>query len=275
MQLGTIEEQIAKGVLAAPPPVPKTRTELEEWGDDLEKENATLQQERKKRDEERRQLREDEEALESQIRDMEVPMAREPERIARRETERFLRFDHRVGETAARGQRTGPAVMAAGVGGRRLERRVERALRFLEQPEGPQRVAVERQRGRVGGLPFGELLGLKSRAGEIARAQQHERGPRLRPARERGLRGRGGERALIGVGGVAVARFAREQVAELQLDVGRSRLRRLRRERHQRRDQRRGESDDQRGLPHAAQYSKKAAYAVRKPTSGRTWRSPG
>ncbi len=87
VQLGTIEEQIAKGDLAAPPPVPKTRTELEEWGDDLEKENAKLQQERKKLDEERRQLREDEEALESQMRDMEVSMARERALIARQETE--------------------------------------------------------------------------------------------------------------------------------------------------------------------------------------------
>lgn len=87
VQLGTIEEQISKGELAAPPPVPKTRTELEEWGDDLEKENAKLQQERKKLDEERRQLREDEESLESQMREMEVSMARERALIARQETE--------------------------------------------------------------------------------------------------------------------------------------------------------------------------------------------
>jgi hypothetical protein len=86
-QLGSIEEQIAKGELAPPPPVPKTRTELEEWGDELEKENAKLQQERKRLDDERRQLREDEEALESQMREMEVSMARERALIARQETE--------------------------------------------------------------------------------------------------------------------------------------------------------------------------------------------
>ena len=45
-QLGAIEEQIAKGELAPPPPVPKTRSELEEWGDELEKESAKLTQER-------------------------------------------------------------------------------------------------------------------------------------------------------------------------------------------------------------------------------------
>jgi predicted nucleic acid-binding Zn-ribbon protein len=86
-QLGAIEEQIAKGELAPPPPVPKTRTELEEWGDELEKENAKLQQDRKRLDDDRRQLREDEEALETQMREMEVAMARERALIARQETE--------------------------------------------------------------------------------------------------------------------------------------------------------------------------------------------
>jgi hypothetical protein len=86
-QLGAIEEQIAKGELAPPPPAPKTRTELEEWSDELEKENAKLQQDKKKLDEERRQLREDEESLESQMREMEVSMARERALLARQETE--------------------------------------------------------------------------------------------------------------------------------------------------------------------------------------------
>jgi chromosome segregation ATPase len=87
VHLGAIEEQIAKGELVAPPPVPKTRTELEEWADELEKENAQLQQARKKLEEERRQLHEDEEALETQMREMEVAMARERALIARQETE--------------------------------------------------------------------------------------------------------------------------------------------------------------------------------------------
>jgi hypothetical protein len=86
-QLGTIEEQIAKGELAPPPPVPKTRTELEEWSDELEKENAKLQQDKKKLEEERKQLREDEESLETQMREMEVSMARERALLARQETE--------------------------------------------------------------------------------------------------------------------------------------------------------------------------------------------
>lgn len=86
-QLGTIEEQIAKGELAPPPPVPKTRTELEEWNDELEKESARLTQERKRLDDERRQLRDDEEGLERQMREMEVSMARERAMLARQETE--------------------------------------------------------------------------------------------------------------------------------------------------------------------------------------------
>jgi DNA repair exonuclease SbcCD ATPase subunit len=86
-QLGAVEEQIATGELAPPPPVPKTRSELEEWADELEKENAKLQQERKRLDEDRRQFREDEESLESQMREMEVAMARERALIARQETE--------------------------------------------------------------------------------------------------------------------------------------------------------------------------------------------
>ena len=85
--LGAIEEQIAKGELAPPPPVPKTRPELEEWGDELEQESAKLAQDKKRLDDERRQLREDEEALEHQMRQMEVSMARERAMIARQETE--------------------------------------------------------------------------------------------------------------------------------------------------------------------------------------------
>ena len=86
-QLGAIEEQIAKGELAPPPPVPKTKGELEEWEDDLEKESAKLAQERKKLEQERKQLREDEEGLEAQMREMEVSMARERALLARQETE--------------------------------------------------------------------------------------------------------------------------------------------------------------------------------------------
>ncbi len=85
--LGAIEEQIAKGELAPPPPVPKTRSELEEWGDELEKESAKLTQDKKRLDDDRRQLREDEEALEKQMREMEVSMARERALLARQETE--------------------------------------------------------------------------------------------------------------------------------------------------------------------------------------------
>ena len=86
-QLGAIEEQIAKGELAAPPPVAKTRSELEDWGDELEKESAKHNQERKRLDLERQQLREDEESLEKQMRQMEVSMARERAVLARQETE--------------------------------------------------------------------------------------------------------------------------------------------------------------------------------------------
>jgi hypothetical protein len=85
--LAGIEEQISTGKLVEPAPAPKTRTELEEWGDELEKESAKLSQDKKRVEEERRQLREDEEALENQMRQMEVSMARERALLARQETE--------------------------------------------------------------------------------------------------------------------------------------------------------------------------------------------
>lgn len=85
--LGAIEDQIARGELAPPPPVPKTRPELEEWADELEKEAAKLSKDKNRLADDRRQLREDEAALEKQMRDMEVSMARERALIARQETE--------------------------------------------------------------------------------------------------------------------------------------------------------------------------------------------
>ena len=87
VHLGAIEDQIAKGELAPPPPVAKTRGELEEWNDELEKESSKLNQERKRLTDERRQLHEDEEGLEKQMRDMEVSMARERAMLARQDTE--------------------------------------------------------------------------------------------------------------------------------------------------------------------------------------------
>jgi hypothetical protein len=87
IQLAEVEEKITRGELAPPPPVAKSRSELEEWGDELEKENAKLTQERRRLDDERRQLREDEEGLETQMREMEVGMARERAILARQETE--------------------------------------------------------------------------------------------------------------------------------------------------------------------------------------------
>jgi peptidoglycan hydrolase CwlO-like protein len=128
--LGAIEEQIARGELAPPPPAPKTRTELEEWGDELEKESAKITQEKKRIEEERRQLREDEEALEKQMRDMEVSMARERAMIARQETELkrlsaeiqheldiLQRGDAGLREQMAKFQRRAQEVMAKPPGG--------------------------------------------------------------------------------------------------------------------------------------------------------------
>jgi predicted nucleic acid-binding Zn-ribbon protein len=88
-QLHSIEEQIASGTLAhvEPQKTPKTRTELEEWTEDLEQEAARLAQESKRLENDRRQLQEDEEAMEKQLRDMEVAMARERALMARQETE--------------------------------------------------------------------------------------------------------------------------------------------------------------------------------------------
>jgi len=88
-QLTQIEDQISNGELAPAQPQgpPKSKTELEEWGDELEKESAVLNQERRKIQEDRKQLHDDEESLEKQMRDMEVSMARERALMARQETE--------------------------------------------------------------------------------------------------------------------------------------------------------------------------------------------
>lgn len=86
-QLGAVEEQIARGDLAPPPPAAKSRGELEEWADELEREAAQVGQERRRVDDDRRQLMEDEEGLERQMREMEVGMARERAMLARQETE--------------------------------------------------------------------------------------------------------------------------------------------------------------------------------------------
>jgi len=88
-QMQLIEDQIQNGTLGPQMPVvvPKTRTEVEEWADELERDSTRLQQDRKKLEGERRQLREDEEASENQMRGMEVGMARERALMARQETE--------------------------------------------------------------------------------------------------------------------------------------------------------------------------------------------
>ena len=130
--LREIEEQIADGRLAPPPPVPKTRGELEEWSDELEKESAKLQQEKKRLEGERKQLREDEEALEAQMREMEVSMARERALLARQETELrrlsaeiqhelelMQRGDANLREQMAKFQRRAQEVLTKPGGGRR------------------------------------------------------------------------------------------------------------------------------------------------------------
>lgn len=66
---------------------PKTKSELEEWADDLERESMQIAQQRRTLDEDRNQLREDEAALEKQMREMEVGMARERALLARQEQE--------------------------------------------------------------------------------------------------------------------------------------------------------------------------------------------
>jgi predicted nucleic acid-binding Zn-ribbon protein len=86
-QLQSIEEQLATGALTAAPAVPKTKSELEEWEDDLEREAAKLNKAKRDLDDDRRQLQEDEQALEQQMRQMEVSMARERALMARQETE--------------------------------------------------------------------------------------------------------------------------------------------------------------------------------------------
>jgi len=86
-QLQSIEEQVASGMLAPAPAVPKTRTELEEWSDELERESALITNWKKDIENDRKQLRDDEESLERQMRQMEVSMAKERALMARQETE--------------------------------------------------------------------------------------------------------------------------------------------------------------------------------------------
>ena len=66
---------------------PKSKGELEEWADELERESFQIAQERRLMDTDRKQLREDESALEKQMREMEVQMARERAMLARQEQE--------------------------------------------------------------------------------------------------------------------------------------------------------------------------------------------
>jgi hypothetical protein len=66
---------------------PKTKTELEEWADELERESMQIAQERRTMEKDRQQLREDETSLETQMREMEVGMARERALLARQEQE--------------------------------------------------------------------------------------------------------------------------------------------------------------------------------------------
>jgi chromosome segregation ATPase len=66
---------------------PKTKTELEEWADELERESFQIAQERRAMEEDRKQLRDDETSLEKQMREMEVQMARERAMLARQEQE--------------------------------------------------------------------------------------------------------------------------------------------------------------------------------------------
>jgi len=66
---------------------PKTKTELEEWADDLERESMEIAQQQRRMLDDRKQLRDDEAALETQMREMEVGMARERALLARQEQE--------------------------------------------------------------------------------------------------------------------------------------------------------------------------------------------
>ena len=110
--------------------------------------------------------------------------------LARREPQRLLRFDQRVGEAAARGQRAGAAVVGAGLGRSRLERRLVGVPGFVEQAEGPERVAVERLRRARRRTAVGSAARPARALREIAGAQQHQREARARPPAQRQLRRR-------------------------------------------------------------------------------------
>ena len=84
--LVTVQERIAE-LETIVNTKPKTKSELEEWADDLERESFQIAQERRTMEQDRKQLREDEESLERQMRDMEVQMARDRAILARQEQE--------------------------------------------------------------------------------------------------------------------------------------------------------------------------------------------
>lgn len=136
-QLQGIEEQIASGALSPQQPVvvPKTRSELEDWADELERDSSKVSQERKKLEHERQQLREDEEALENQMRQMEVSMARERALMARQETELkrlSAEIQHEL-EIMQRGDATLRDQM------QKFQRRAQDVLQTKVAPPGPGR----------------------------------------------------------------------------------------------------------------------------------------
>ena len=163
-------------------------------------------------------------------------------RLARGEFQRFLCLDECIGQSAARRQAAGAAVMRARFPDVLSERGIVGVLGFIEQPEGPERVAIERLPARVGWLVGCQAVGFRVGVGEVARPQERQDETRLRPSPDCPVLGRRGDGATIGFLRVPEARLVHEQIAELQLDVGRRRLRRLRQE-QQRQGHSRGTRD--------------------------------
>lgn len=90
-------------------PKHKNADELEEWADELERENAKIIQLRRDLDADRRQMKLDEQDLERQMREMEVSMAKERAVMARQETE-LRRLNQEINQELELAQRGDPAL---------------------------------------------------------------------------------------------------------------------------------------------------------------------
>ena len=139
--------------------------------------------------------------------------------VARRESQRGLRLIHGVIEVASGEKGSRHPVKASRQLGLDPEGLAIAALRLLEEPCRPQRIAIERNRLGVERRGLDQHLGFAARRFEFGDPQRRldEPGPRL--AHQRRIVGLQG--ILIRLERIAVPAVVEEQVAQLELDFGR------------------------------------------------------